>query len=310
MNETTTKQQKPEAVQTTGHAWDGDLQEFNNPLPRWWLWTFYGCVIFSVIYWIIYPSWPVGGTWLKGTKTVTYQAADGQEQEMRWNTRSRLLHDLQSSSASERQQQYLEKVAAASFADILNNPEQLAFARSIGRGLFGDNCAACHGRGGQGVVGMYPNLADDDWLWGGAMDNIQTTLVNGRNGFMPTFKETLTEEQLDDVAEYVLTLSGEAKPGEASERGRALFQGKGGGCYMCHGQDGKGLHAMGSANLTDKIWTVANVPAQQTPEQRKAVVKEVIWNGIQRKMPAWQERLSPTDIKLLAVYVHELGGGQ
>jgi cytochrome c oxidase cbb3-type subunit 3 len=309
MNETTTKQ--PDAVQTTGHAWDGDLQEFNNPLPRWWLWTFYATVVFSIIYWLIYPSWPVGDSWLKGTKTVDVRI-DGAEQEVRWNTRSQLLHDLQSGDAATRQQEYMEKIAAVDFDQIGSDADMLAFARSVGRGLFGDNCAACHGRGGQGVVSMYPNLVDDNWMWGGTMEQIEQTLIHGRNGFMPAFKQVLSDEQLDDVTEYVLTMSGEAQSSQASERGREIFHGKAGGCHYCHGDDGKGLQAMGAANLTDKIWEIANVTGQNTLESKKAVVKQFIGNGVQniRKMPGWKDRLSATDIKLLAVYVHQLGGGQ
>lgn len=305
------QQDKPDSVQTTGHAWDGDLQEFNNPLPRWWLWSFYGTVVFALIYWIIYPSFPIGGGWLEGIGTVTY-TVDGQERESRWNTRAKLMHDMQSSDAAIRQKEFTAKVAQASFTDISTNAEMRAFARSVGKGLFGDNCAACHGRGGQGVVGMYPNLADDDWLWGGTYEKIQETLLHGRSGFMPAFKAVLSPEQTDDMAEYVLTLSGEATVSVASERGRALFQGQGGGCYYCHGPDGKGLQSQGAANLTDKIWTIADVPAQKTLENKKAAVKNVIGNGVQatRKMPAWKDRLSPTDIKMLTVYVHELGGGQ
>lgn len=313
MNEKMPKQtlKKPTAVQTTGHAWDGDLQEYNNPLPRWWLWAFYATVVFSVIYWFVYPSWPWRDSWLPGLKKVSY-TVNGQEHESDWNTRALLIQELKNSNAAVRQREFTDQVAAARFDQIRQDPQMLAFARSVGKGLFGDNCAACHGRGGQGVIGQYPNLADDDWLWGGTLENIQDTLLNGRNGFMPPFKETFTAPQLDDVAGYVLTLSGEAPPNEASERGRQLFQGMGGGCYYCHGPDGKGLPSQGAANLTDKIWTIADVPAQKSLEDKKAVVRNVIYNGVQntRLMPAWKGRLSPTDIKLLAVYVHQLGGGQ
>ncbi len=311
MNEATTKQQRSNAVQTTGHAWDGDLQEFNNALPRWWLWAFYGTVVFAVIYWLIYPSWPWGNTWLPGLSTVTY-TVDGEERKSQWNTRAMLLKDLEDSGAAVRQREFMSKVAAVSFSEIRNDPEMLAFTRSVGKGLFGDNCAACHGRGGQGVTGLYPNLADDAWLWGGTMEKIQETLIQGRNGFMPPFRETFSPEQLDEVAEYVLTLSGEAPSSEAAERGRELFQGFGGGCYYCHGKDAKGLQSQGAANLTDKIWTIANVPGQQTLEDKKAVLKEFIANGVQNRriMPAWRDRLTSTEIKLLAVYVHQLGGGQ
>jgi cytochrome c oxidase cbb3-type subunit 3 len=315
MNETDNKPQpgmKPsDAVQTTGHAWDGDLQEFNNPLPRWWLWAFYATVVFALIYWLIYPTWPFGASWTKGFGSITVITPEG-EKEVRWNTRYQLLHDLEFSSAALRQREFMERVANVNFEQISNDPEMLAFVRSVGDGLFGDNCAACHGRGGQGVVGLYPNLADDDWLWGGSEEKIEETLIKGRNGFMPAFRETFTAEQLDDVAEYVLTLSGAAQQSAASERGKTLFQGQGGGCFHCHGMDGKGLPSQGAANLTDQIWTIANVPSQRTHEQRKEVVKNVIWNGVinNRKMPGWQDRLSPTDIKLLAAYVHQLGGGQ
>jgi len=154
------------AVQTTGHAWDGDLQEFNNPLPRWWLWSFYATVVFAILYWFVYPSWPIGEDFLKGFKSVAYPA--GEETAVSsWNTRARLMEDLHHSAPALRQQEYMQRVADAAYGDIVQDPEMLAFVRSVGWGLFGDNCAACHGRGGQGVMGMYPNLADDGWLWGG-----------------------------------------------------------------------------------------------------------------------------------------------
>ena len=310
-------QQKPGAVQTTGHAWDGDLQEYNNPLPRWWLWCFYGTVVFSILYWLVYPSWPVGQSWLKGFGTIEYTTVDkatGKEQanEFRWNTRALLLEDLGAAATDEQRKAMLAKVQAASFDQIVKDPKMMEFVRSVGKGLFGDNCAACHGRGGQGVVGLYPNLTDDDWLWGCNMAKINETLVQGRKGFMPAFGPVLKPEQLDDVAEYVLTLSSEAKPSEASARGKEIFQGQVGGCYYCHGADGKGIPSQGAANLTDKIWAIADVPDQKTLQDKKAVLKTFITHGVNntRVMPAWKDRLSPTDIKLLAVYVHQLGGAK
>jgi cytochrome c oxidase cbb3-type subunit 3 len=310
-------QQKPGAVQTTGHAWDGDLQEYSNPLPRWWLWCFYGTVVFSILYWIIYPSWPVGESWLKGIGKVEYTTTDKatgkeQEKEFRWNTRSLLLEDIGAAASDPQRKAMLAKVQAASFDQIVKDPKMMEFVRSVGKGLFGDNCAACHGRGGQGVVGMYPNLTDDDWLWGGGMDRIHETLVQGRKGFMPAFGQVLKPDQLDDVADYVLTLSGEAKPSEASERGKAIFQGQAGGCYYCHGADGKGIPSQGAANLTDKIWAIADVPAQKSPQDKKAVVMNFVAKGVNntRVMPAWKGRLNDNDIKLLAVYVHQLGGAK
>ncbi|MDS4028088.1 MAG: cytochrome-c oxidase, cbb3-type subunit III [Candidatus Contendobacter sp.] len=310
-------QQKPGAVQTTGHAWDGDLQEYSNPLPRWWLWCFYGTVVFAVLYWFMYPSWPVGNTWLKGLKVVDYVTVDkatgkGQEKEFRWNTRSLLLEDLGDAANDKQRKDMLAKVQAASFDQIVKDPKMMEFVRSVGKGLFGDNCAACHGRGGQGVVGLYPNLTDDAWLWGGNMEKIQETITQGRRGFMPAFEQVLKPEQLDDVAEYVLTLSNEAKPDEASERGKEIFHSSVGGCYYCHGADAKGVPSQGAANLTDKIWEIVNIPAQKTLQDKKVALKTFISGGVNntRVMPTWKGRLKDDDIKLLAVYVHQLGGAK
>jgi len=309
--------QQSGAVQTTGHAWDGDLQEYNNPLPRWWLWCFYGTVVFSVLYWFIYPSWPVGQTWLKGFGKVDYTITDkktnqAREQEYRWNTRSLLAADLSEAASNEQRKAMLAKVKAASYDQIVKDPKMMEFVRSVGKGLFGDNCAACHGRGGQGVVGLYPNLTDDAWLWGGNMEKIQETITQGRRGFMPAFEQVLKPEQLDDVAEYVLTLSNEAKPDEASERGKEIFHSSVGGCYYCHGADAKGVPSQGAANLTDKIWEIVNIPAQKTLQDKKVALKTFISGGVNntRVMPTWKGRLKDDDIKLLAVYVHQLGGAK
>ncbi len=318
MSDNTANTQQPSgAVQTTGHAWDSDLQEYNNPLPRWWLWSFYGTIVFAVLYWLVYPSWPVGDSWLKGFSTVDYRVIDqktGKEktQEYRWNTRSLLLEDLGAAASDPQRKAMQAKVEAADYQQITKDPKMMEFVRSVGKGLFGDNCAACHGRGGQGVVGLYPNLTDDDWLWGGSMDRIHETVVQGRKGFMPAFGPVLNPAQLDEVAEYVLTLSSEAPPSQASARGKEIFYGQVGGCYYCHGADAKGLPSQGAANLTDKIWAIVNVPALKTVPEKQAALKTFISNGVNnsRVMPAWKDRLSPTDIKLLAVYVHQLGGAR
>lgn len=299
------------AVQTTGHAWDGDLQEFNNPLPTWWLWAFYATVLFAVIYWVLYPAWPVAGSFTKGVmNTITFVDSSGQERTTHWNTRSLLLKDLQESESARRSQDYLEKVAAADYQQILSDPEMMDFTRSLAKGLFGDNCAACHGAGGGGVSGLFPNLADDDWLWGGSVEQIEATIRAGRYGFMPAFRATFNPQQLDDLATYVLSLSGQEVEKNAAARGQALFQTDSGGCYYCHTEAGTGLQSQGAANLTDQVWTVANVNSADTLEERKAAVRQVISNGIERRMPDWSARLKPEQIKLLTVYVHELGGGQ
>ncbi len=308
MSEAKTKQQG--AVQTTGHAWDGDIQEFNNPLPRWWLWGFYATVVFSIVYWIIFPAWPVGKGYTTGLfNTITFKVGD-QEQTTHWNTRALLAKDMQEGKEALRTQEYMAKVAAADYQQILADPDMMAFVRSVTKGLFGDNCAACHGAGGAGVMGLFPNLADDDWLWGGSVEDIQATLTHGRVGYMPAFARTFNDEQLDDVANFVLSLSGHDVPADKLNRGKQLFTGEGGGCYYCHTAEGTGLKSQGAANLTDNIWTIADVQGQPELDGKLNAVKNVIRNGVNRVMPAWQGRLDENQIKLLTVYVHELGGGQ
>lgn len=301
-------------AETTGHVWDETLQEFNNPLPRWWLWTFYGTIIFALVYWIMYPSWPIGNTYLKGIgNNITYKTDAGEEKTTHWNMRALLAHEMQNSPEQAKQQEYLAKVGAASYEQIAQDPDMSAFVRSYGLGMFGDNCAACHQSGGQGVVGLFPNLVDDDWLWGSAPTNIETTIRYGRLGYMPAYKETFNDEQLNQVANYVLTLSGQPADAAAAAEGQKIFQGETGGCYMCHTMEGKGMHAQGSANLTDKVWTIAKVDAAETPEAKLEAVKAVIHNGIKRQMPAFhaeggRDKLSDTEIKVLVAYLQQMSG--
>ncbi len=297
------------AVQTTGHAWDGDLQEFNNPLPRWWLWAFYATVVFAVIYWVIYPAWPLGRDYTKGLfNTITYETSDGRQVETHWNTRARFLREMQAARA--KQEQILQRLAGVPYQEIAADRELSAFAYSMAKVLFADNCAACHQSGGAGVAGLYPNLADDAWLWGGTYAEIEQTIRNGRRGFMPSFARALDEQQLDDVATFVLSLSGFEVDPEAARRGGAIFNGQAGGCYYCHTHEGTGMTSQGAANLTDAVWTVARVQATAGVEANKEAVKAVIRKGIQREMPAWAGRLDDTEIRILTFYVHQLGGGQ
>lgn len=298
------------AVQTTGHAWDGDLQEFNNPLPNWWLWTFYATIVFALVYWVLYPAWPVGKTYTKGINTITFEQ-NGEQVTMGWNTRARLIKDMQSGEEALKQKAYLDKVAAASYEQIQNDPEMMGFVNSMAKGLFGDNCAACHGVGGTpAMIGQYPNLGDDAWLWGGDIHSIETTIKGGRMGYMPAFAATFSDEQLDQVASYVLSLSGHQVDATKAAAGQKIFQGETGGCYYCHTKEATGMASVGSANLTDAIWTVADVPGAANDEEKLARVRAVIKGGIQRTMPTWDGRLSAAEIKLLTVYVHSLGGGK
>lgn len=295
---------KSKQVETTGHVWDGDLREYNNPLPNWWLWAFYATIIFAIVYWIIYPTWPVGKSFTRGIATVTVEE-NGQTKEMPWNSRSQLIKEMQSSPEALKQREYIEKVGAASYEEILANPDMMAFARSMAKGYFGDYCAACHGQGGQGNLPYFPNLADDDWLWGGKLENIETALNLGRKGNMPAFAN-IQGQGLDDLASYVLSLSGEPVDAAAAERGKKGYA----MCMGCHGAEGKGNPMLGAANLTDKVWSVINIPAAGSIEEKKKLVTGVINKGIQREMPVFGGRLKPEEIKMLTVYVHELGGGK
>ena len=296
-------------VQTTGHVWDDDLQEFNNPLPAWWAYTFYATIIFALVYWVIYPSWPIGRAFLTGVNKVTYQNAQGQEESWHWNTRVKLLQEMQEAEVA--QKPYFDKMAALPYEKIAKDPELNSFVVSAGKTLFSDNCAACHQSGGQGKIGSYPNLTDDDWIYGGSYDKINATISNGRHGYMPPFGEALDATQIDDLANYVATLSGLKADATKAAKGKEMFHDQTGACYYCHGDEGKGRQDIGSANLTDKVWLWADVPGAADDAAKVAAIKAVITTGVNKGvMPSWKGRLSDQQIKLLTVYVHELGGGK
>jgi len=298
-----------QTVQTTGHAWDGDLQEYNNPLPVWWVYTFYATVIFSIVYWVIYPSWPVGKDWVGGVSKITYVNSEGETKTHAWNTRALLMQDMNKAAAE--QKPYFDKVSAMSYAQIANDADMNGFIQSAGKALFADNCAPCHQAGGQGVVGFFPNLADDDWLYGGSYEKIHETLMNGRRGYMPAFGEVLAGEQIDQLANYVAKLSGVEHDSAKAAAGDALFHSDTAACYYCHASDANGRRDVGAPNLTDKVWLWANVPGAEGTEGKIAAIRNVISSGLNKGvMPAWAGRLSPEQIKVLTVYVHDLGGGQ
>jgi cytochrome c oxidase cbb3-type subunit 3 len=299
----------PSQAQTTGHVWDGDLQELNNPLPVWWTYTFYVTIVFALVYWVVYPSWPVGKGFLPGVSTITYKNAEGQEESWHWNTRSKLL--LETQEATSAQKRYFDKLAALPYDQITKDPELNSFVLSAGKVVFSDNCAACHQAGGQGKIGFFPNLTDDDWIYGGSPAEINATITKGRHGYMPSFAEALTGAQIDELANYVASLSGLKADAAKAARGKDLFHSHVAACYYCHNDDAKGRKDIGSANLTDKVWLWADVPGAADDAGKVAAIRKVIAGGLDRGvMPAWQGRLSEQQIKLLTVYVHELGGGK
>ncbi len=301
---------------TTGHVWDDDLQEYTNPLPQWWLWAFYITIIFSVVYWLLYPAWPVGDSYTKGlpgVNTITYTATtvDGQkvEKETHWNMRSLLMAEMNEAQAA--QKPWFDKVAATPFEQIAADAELMQFVNSAGRTLFADNCAACHLAGGEGKLGLAPGLIDDDWMFGGTHEAIHQSIASGRNGQMPAFKGMLSDEKIGQVAHYVLSLSGEPHDAAAATAGQAIYNGEG-ICMTCHGTDGKGNQMLGAANLTDRIWVWADVPGRQDAAGKIAEISRIVAEGMNRGvMPAWSGRLTAEQVKLLTVYVHDtLGGGQ
>lgn len=278
-------------VGTTGHEWDG-IRELNTPLPRWWLWLFYATIVWSIGYWIVYPAWPLVSSYTAGT--------------FGWHARTAVANDLAALAAQ--RGAMTAKLADASLQDIEATPELLDFARALGRRAFGDNCAPCHGAGGGGAKG-YPNLTDDDWLWGGKLADIQQTITHGarsgddagRQGSMPAFGRDgmLKRDEIDAVANYVRSLSGlSTAPGVDLKQGGKVFADN---CAVCHGAAGKGNRSLGAPSLTDKIWLYG-------PDT--ATIVEGIWNGRGGVMPAWSGKLDPVTIKALTVFVHTFGGGE
>ena len=278
-------------TETTGHVWDGDLRELNKPLPKWWLYVLYTTIVWGIGYCIAYPAWPTLTGYTKGV--------------LGYSQRDEVAADLAAAKAA--QDTFRQAIAKTSLADIKASPELVQFAMAGGAALFGENCAACHGRGAQGSVG-YPNLNDDDWLWGGTLGTIHKTIDYGiRSGHeqahataMPRFglDGALDKAQINDVASHVRLLAGLDADKEAAARGAATFADQ---CAVCHSPDGSGNTEMGAPNLVDKIWLYGS-------SQQQVVAS--ITTGRGGIMPAWQGRLDPVSIKMLTVYVHELGGGK
>jgi len=296
-------------VETTGHVWDDDLREYNNPLPTWWTYAFYITIVFAIVYWLAYPSWPVGTGFLTGMSKIEYVNASGETESWHWNTRAKLLREMQDAETA--QKTYYDRIAAMPYEAVAKDVELSSFVQSAGKALFSDNCAACHQSGGGGKIGLFPNLTDDDWIYGGSFDAIFTSIAQGRQGYMPGYAEALPGAQIDALASYVLSLSGEPADAALAAQGKTLFHSHAAACFYCHGNDAKGRRDIGAANLTDKIWVWADVPGSDDPAAKLAAVREVIHGGLNRGvMPAWDGRLKPEQMRILTLYVHALGGGQ
>ena len=272
--------------ETTGHEWDG-LKELNTPLPRWWLYVFYATVVWAFGYVIVYPALPSLTDYSKGV--------------IGYSSRGELAESM--AAVEQSRSGWKSRFQAETVNGILKNPELLSYAMAGGRAVFAENCAPCHAAAGSGGAG-YPSLADDDWLWGGTADDIYTSVRYGvRSGHdqarvsdMPNFKADgiLNDQQVADVTEHVLSLSG----GAANSKGAEIFAAE---CASCHGDGGMGNRDLGAPNLADAIWlygsTKADIQAQIAAPK----------HGV---MPAWEGRIDDVSLKQLAVYVHALGGGQ
>ncbi|AWM86589.1 cytochrome-c oxidase, cbb3-type subunit III [Microvirga sp. 17 mud 1-3] len=278
-------------VTTTGHSWD-EIQELNNPLPRWWLWTFYASIIWAAAYCVAYPAWPLVSSYTKGV--------------LSWHSREAIetdLADLKSLRAG-----MTAKLAETPLEQVGQDAELFTFARAQGKAAFGDNCAPCHGAGGAGAKG-YPNLNDDDWLWGGNLAQIEQTIRHGarstsdqgHQGSMPAFgrEGMLKRQEISQVADFVRSLSGlPVDQGADLAAGAKIFADN---CAACHGDKGQGNQDLGAPNLSDQIWLFGS---------SKTAIMEGLHNGRGGVMPAWQGRLDDTTIKALTLYVHSLGGGR
>ncbi|WP_428249741.1 cytochrome-c oxidase, cbb3-type subunit III [Ferrovibrio sp.] len=278
---------------TTGHEWDG-IQELNNPLPKWWLYTFYVTVVISVIWAVLYPSVPGFRSHFQGVLGYTQ--------------RNEVAENLRQAAAG--QAVYRDRIRDLDVAAVKADPELYRFSIAGGRVLFAENCAGCHQSGGVGTKG-YPSLADDEWLWGGSLADIERTIRFGirsghddaRQSQMPRFLADglLPMKDVEAVADHVLSLGGQhaANANNASnDRGKSLFADN---CAACHGDTARGNREVGAPNLVDRVWLYGG--------DRNTVVQSIAQsrNGV---MPAWTGRLDEATIKMLAVYVHSLGGGE
>lgn len=280
-------------VPTTGHEWDG-IREYDNPMPRWWVWVFYATIVWGIGYVIAYPAWPLIDHATRGVLGQNTRA-DVEAEIKRFDDANAAIK---------------AKLIAAPLDQIGQDDELKQYALRAGASVFKNNCAQCHGAGAAGVQGKgYPNLLDNDWLWGGTMDDVHTTVTHGirnttdseaRYSEMPTFgvDGLLEPEQIGDVVEYVLQLSGQEHDAAKATAGAQLFADN---CAACHGPDGKGDRAQGAPNLTDAIWLYGG--------DRDTITHTVTYArfGV---MPNWNQRLSEDEIRAVATYVHSLGGGE
>jgi cytochrome c oxidase cbb3-type subunit 3 len=277
----TMRRRAGEAAQgdVTGHTWDGDLQEYNNPLPRWWLWLFYITLVFAAGYLALYPGLgKFGGLlgWSSGN-TLTAEGSQYQKEMAR---------------AAEKYDPIFQQYAAVAVTDLATQPEYQE-AREMGKRLYLTYCMQCHGSDAGGARG-FPNLTDNDWLWGGAAEQIRTSIAQGRTGVMPPHAH-LAEEQVDKLTTFVMSLSGRNVDAAEAEAGKNLYMTS--GCIACHGVDGTGNQILGAPNLTDSTWLYGG---------SAGAIKQTIVNGRNGIMPGHDDLLGSDKVHLLTAYVMSL----
>jgi len=282
-------QDPPKEYKTTGHSWDG-IEEFDTPMPRWWLWTLYLTIIWGIGYVIAYPAWPLVNGATQGV--------------LGWSTRGEVAAEIERFDTANAEIE--SRLANAELAAIETDPELQHFAEAAGGAVFRTWCAQCHGSGAAGAKG-YPNLLDDDWLWGGTLDEVYITVKHGirneedpdaRWSQMPAFGEFLTEEEIAQLVAHVRVISDQDADATLATAGATLFADN---CASCHMDDGTGDREQGAPNLTDAIWLYGGDVESLTVTIDKARF------GV---MPSWQTRLSEADIRAVTAYVHQLGGGE
>ena len=276
-------------VETTGHEWDG-IKELNNPLPRWWLWTFYGTVAWAIVYVILFPAIPL----LNGATPGI----------LGYSSRGELAKEV--AAADEAKAEFVTKIEATDVTEILGDSDLTRFAVQGGKSAYKVYCSQCHGAGAEGASG-YPNLNDDDWLWGGTVDEIYTTIAHGvryeadddtRASEMPAFGDILETADIRATADFVASLSGIEHDAAHVETGKAVYEEN---CAACHGDGGEGIRELGAPKLNDALWLYGDTVDQ---------IATQIANPKHGMMPAWQARLGDATVKQLAIYVHSLGGGE
>lgn len=280
---------EPTGTQTVGHEWDG-IEELDTPMPRWWVLTFWATIIWAIGYVVVYPAIPMLNSATAGL--------------WNWSSRGQLADEM--ARETQRRAPIITALAAIPVDRLEANPKLLQAAVEGGRAAFKVHCVQCHGSGAAGSKG-YPNLNDDDWLWGGDLQSIHTTITHGirnpdhqdtRFSQMPAFGGLLSAADLDSVVAHVRVISGQQKPNAASAAGATVFANN---CVACHGPDGKGMRQFGAPNLTDQIWLYAG---------DADTIRATVSNSRFGVMPRWNNRLDPVTIKMLAAYVHSLGGGE